>query len=71
VDCGPARPDAGRVAAAAEGAVSAERKSGTDAPITVDRPVTLQAVNALKVTVLGDTGSSITVSVVGVDNDLP
>jgi RHS repeat-associated protein len=38
---------------------------------TVDKPVILQLANTLKVKVLGKPGSSIVVSVIGVDNDAP
>lgn len=48
-------------------------KDGVDQTeqITVDRPLTLQLANSLKIRVLGKPGSSIVVSVIGVDNDPP
>src|SRR5579859_570972 len=40
-------------------------------PVTVDKAVVLQSANTLKVRVRGRPGSSIVVSVIGVDNDAP
>jgi len=48
-----------------------QRKNRRAEQITLDRPVTLKAANTLEVSVLGQPGSSIIVSVIGIDNDPP